>query len=494
MTIGTVMRAVNFRPTIAAKLAACLGLTAAADWLFYGHGTGWTAGLFAFSLISTLCLLQPALVRHKPSQVIATALIALSVAMMNAPEPLTFWLFASGVATLLVLHKRDMALNAVLLAKDMLRLAFRTLSQWRVDSKRCEKAVLRLKLPRGGIRRGMVFAVFPATLAAVFIYLFSEANPVLAAALTKLDWGYWTAILLSPGRWLFWGAVAAVIWALLRPRFRLSKPVTMSLAGVGTSAWVSRRSLVFSLVLFNIIFAIQNGFDLAFLWTGQGAFPAGVDYADYVHAGAYPLIVTALLAGGYVLLTFDNAQAALRSNAATALVTVWVLQNVFLVASSIDRTLNYIESYSLTYLRVAALIWMGLVAVGLLLVLARIYLNRSNMWLINVNALVLTGILYACCFMNFGGTIAHYNVHHARELGGKGVTLDLGYLREIGPDAIPALRWYVSELEEGWNRQYGGIVLKELEDGLDRDTSDWRLWTWRKQRLFGDNDNAAVLR
>lgn len=488
------MRAADLRPTIASKLAACLALTGFADWFFYGHGAGWTAGLFAFLLVSTLCLLQPALVRQKPAQVVATALIVLSVAMMNAPERLTLWLFAGGIATLLVLQKRDTALNAVLLGKDMLRLALRTLSQWRRDAKRTEKAVLRLKLPRGGLRRGMVFAVFPVTLAGIFIYLFSEANPVLAAALAKLDWGYWTQIFLSPARWLFWGAVAAVIWALLRPRFALSKPVTMSLASIGTGAWVSRRSLVFSLILFNIIFAIQNGFDLAFLWTGQGNFPAGVDYADYVHAGAYPLIATALLAGGYVLLTFDNAQAALRSNAATALVTVWVLQNVFLVASSIDRTLNYVESYSLTYLRVAALIWMALVAVGLLLILARIYLNRSNMWLINVNALVLAGLLYACCFMDFGGMIAQYNVRHAREAGGRGVTLDLAYLRKIGPDSIPALRWYLDKVPEGWNRQYAGIVLKELEDSVARDISDWRLWTWRKERLSGADDNPPVLR
>ncbi len=488
------MRAASFRPTIAAKLAACLGLTAAADWLFYGHGTGWTAGLFAFSLISTLCLLQPALVRHKPSQVIATALIALSVAMMNAPATLTLWLFAGGIATLLVLHKRDAALNAVLLAKDMLRLALRTLSQWRRDIRRSEKAALRLKVPRGGIRHSFVFAVFPLTLAAVFIYLFSEANPVLAAALAKIGWANWQDVLLSPARWFYWAATGAVIWALLRPRFGLSKPVTASLGRLDTATWVSRRSLVFSLVLFNVIFAVQNAFDVAFLWTGQGAFPAGMNFAQYAHAGAYPLIVTALLAGGYVLVTFDNAQMALRSKAATALVTAWVLQNVFLVVSSIDRTLNYVESYSLTYLRVAALIWMGLVAVGLLLILARIYLQRSNMWLINVNALVLTGLLYACCFMDFGNMIAQYNVHHAREAGGKGVSLDLGYLKEIGSDSIPALRWYYGEMKDGLGRAYVGVVLKGLEDGLDRDTADWRGWTWRKQRLSERNDNPPVLR
>jgi hypothetical protein len=51
-----------------------------------------------------------------------------------------------------------------------------------------------------------------------------------------------------------------------------------------------------SLIAFNALFALQNGMDLAWLW-GLMPLPAGITLADYAHRGAYPLIVTALLAG-----------------------------------------------------------------------------------------------------------------------------------------------------------------------------------------------------
>ena len=41
------------------------------------------------------------------------------------------------------------------------------------------------------------------------------------------------------------------------------------------------------------------------------------------------------------------------------LVTLWIAQNLLLVASTMLRTFDYIEAYSLTELRIAALIWMG---------------------------------------------------------------------------------------------------------------------------------------
>ena len=60
------------------------------------------------------------------------------------------------------------------------------------------------------------------------------------------------------------------------------------------------------------------------------------------------------------------------------LVYLWVGQNVLLVASSILRLDLYVDIYMLTYCRIAAFIWMGLVALGLILIVARIVLNRSK--------------------------------------------------------------------------------------------------------------------
>ena len=64
---------------------------------------------------------------------------------------------------------------------------------------------------------------------------------------------------------------------------------------------VPLATLTLSLFTFNAIFAIQNGLDIAFLWSGA-ALPEGVTLAEYAHRGAYPLIATALLAGLFVLV------------------------------------------------------------------------------------------------------------------------------------------------------------------------------------------------
>jgi hypothetical protein len=65
---------------------------------------------------------------------------------------------------------------------------------------------------------------------------------------------------------------------------------------------------------------------------------------------------------------------------------LWIGQNLLLVASSILRTLDYIDVFTLTQLRIAALAWMLLVAAGLGLIWWRIVKDKSSRWLINANA------------------------------------------------------------------------------------------------------------
>ena len=168
------------------------------------------------------------------------------------------------------------------------------------------------------------------------------------------------------------------------------------------------------------------------------ATPSGISYADYVHRGRYPLIATALLAGGFAL-------AMRRGGAATVWtiirprVYLWTGQNVLLVISSMLRLYRYVEIYMLTGWRIAALVWMLLVAIGLVLIVARIVLGQSNGWLIRMNLIGLTATLYLCALINFPATIADYNVSHSKEASGKGVNLDAGYLLNLGPQALPAL-------------------------------------------------------
>jgi len=139
-------------------------------------------------------------------------------------------------------------------------------------------------------------------------------------------------------------------------------------------------TLILSLAVFNALFALQNVLDLTFLWSGA-PLPGHVTLADYAHKGAYTLILTALLAGAFVLICLDPGAQASKSRSVRWLLVFWILQNLFLVASSALRLADYIDAYGMTRLRLAAFVWMALVAMGLVLITARILSGRSSAWL-----------------------------------------------------------------------------------------------------------------
>ena len=160
---------------------------------------------------------------------------------------------------------------------------------------------------------------------------------------------------------------------------------------------------------------MQTALDVVYLWGGV-ALPDGLTYAAYAHRGAYPLIVTALLAAGFVLAAMRPGGPAERMPVIRVLVFFWVAQNVMLVVSSMLRLDLYVQIYSLTWWRVAAFIWMLLVAAGLILIVARIAFDRSNTWLVQMNLATLALLACICAFINFPYVIATYNVDHSKEV------------------------------------------------------------------------------
>jgi Domain of unknown function (DUF4173) len=128
---------------------------------------------------------------------------------------------------------------------------------------------------------------------------------------------------------------------------------------------------------------------------------------------------------------------------------------------------------------------MILVALGLLLIVARIVLNRSNDWLIRANLIILTATLYVCSLINFAAIIADYNVSHSREATGKGVWIDMNYLLSLGPQALPAIDRAIAlrGFDPTLVSRRGCLVEQQVKE-----TVSWRSWgfrSWRLQRALG---------
>ena len=136
----------------------------------------------------------------------------------------------------------------------------------------------------------------------------------------------------------------------------------------------------------------------------------------------------------------------------------------------------------LTRMRIAALIWMALVAVGLLLVTWRLLQAKSSSWLINANLAVLGAVLAVCSVLDLGAIAAGWNVRHARELGGQGAALDLCYLRSLQGAAILPLVELERRPLPADLRDRAAYVRRSLAAERAQAQADWRGWRWRDAR------------
>lgn len=319
--------------------------------------------------------------------------------------------------------------------------------------------------------------VLPVIGSVLFLALFAMANPIISGFLDKIQIGNLNQNDL--GRVLFWGFMFVAVWSTLRPFQPKILFNRLAETEPGRMAGVTVASVTLSLIVFNLLFALQNGMDLIYIW-GDVRLPQEFTLAEYAHRGAYPLIITALLAGLFVLLT-THPRSDMAGNALIrALIIIWVAQNLFLVASTIERTLLYIDSYSLTQLRISALLWMGLVAIGLVLVTWRMLRGNSLAWLVNGNALAAFAVLAACTLVDLGATAATWNVRHAREAGGEGVHLDLCYLNQLEGSSLTALaRLEQKPRLEPMFRQRAILVRQQVQARIASRQAKKGGWDWR---------------
>jgi hypothetical protein len=128
---------------------------------------------------------------------------------------------------------------------------------------------------------------------------------------------------------------------------------------------------------------------------------------------------------------------------------------------------------------------MGLVAIGLVLILLRILLNRSNEWLIAANLASLIAVLYISAFIDLPDVIARFNVAHSQEISHDGPPLDIYYLSTLGPSAIPALDLHIRALPEYRTDKISEaqLIRGSLVWKFEHRPRDWRSWSFRSSRL-----------
>lgn len=454
----------DIRASFIWKAAIAVTLVGFGDLLFFEWElTGGNLGFYGLALLAGMIAARHAVRQDMRALLAAFAAALFAFAMIYDASLLAWTLFwiAAGMAALLPASGRFD--DGWRWFQRLLLHGLRTPFAPMLDAIRVLKAKRRRPASGFSLRASFPVLMLPLVGSAIILALFSAANPVLEQILSSISLPELSSDTVA--RMMLWVVLFIAAWSLVHPRIARRILPTFDGSGDLDLPGVSVASVRLSLIAFNLLFAMQNLMDAAYL-SGMAPMPEGITLAEYAHRGAYPLIVTALLAALFVIVTLRPGSSTAAVRAIRKLVVLWIAQNIVLVGSSILRTLDYVEAYSLTILRISALAWTVLVAVGLVLICWRLFAERSASWLINTNLAAAALLLTISSFVDLGNVAAWWNIRHAREVGGEGAALDLCYLSGLGsssllplielernPDLKPAFRERVQAVRDDIHRQ-----------------------------------------
>ena len=293
--------------------------------LFWQQRPGLSLFVFFVLLIAGVLALH----RRGQTLLLAAAAVAAALPLLEAPSLRAAdgdrWRDAAGAgsrrAATLRGMERDGAGFAVLaplrLVADGLRLLRDGVSQ----------------KPGGRLWRAIVAWLVPLGLAAVFVLLFTAANPLLERGFRALQ--VTTSLSsLRPGRVVLWGVLP---FSPSRSCNRCS-PAGASpcrcRGRCGTASCSARRRYATRWYVQPAVRGADG--DGHRVPVGRVRLPDGMSHAEYAHRGAYPLIATAILAGAFVLVAMraDGRPGARRSSVRWSMCS-W--RRMGLVASSLLR-------------------------------------------------------------------------------------------------------------------------------------------------------------
>ena len=437
-----------------------LGLLILGDFLFWHHAPGLSLAIFAAGVFAATAwargrptgLLGPALLLTAAALPIIEHVQALSGAFLAAGLLLSLaWLRAGG-------FWRQIGPRSLGLLAEFPLSGFRALGAGIANLHR-----LATDHPAASSGHFLRNWAFPLGGALVLMTLLTQANPVLESGIARafsLDIDLVEAAL----RLMFWTGLGLVAWPLIAAP---AAPVALRLPGDGLSRrlGLNRVSVRNALVIFNLILAVQTLLDLS-IFLGGAALPVGMTYATYAHRGAYPLLATAVLAGGFAVAAQPFLDRGLR-----VLMLVWLAQTLALSASSALRLDLYVEAYGLTYLRLHALIWIGLVAAGLALTAWQTLRALPTPWLIRRGLILSLAVLYACSFINFAAIIARENL-------ARWPRVDAVYLCSLGPPAAGEVARAAST-----DAMIAAHLRRNGCDLAPTPPAGWREWGFRQWRV-----------
>ncbi len=191
---------------------------------------------------------------------------------------------------------------------------------------------------------------------------------------------------------------------------------------------------IISLLLLNILLLFINVIDVVYVWFGF-TYNNNINLSEYVHEGAGLLIFSIVLAMLLLLFFFrGNLNFYKKNKWLKQGAYLWIIQNSILVISVLIRDYYYIMHYGLAYKRIGVLVFLLMVLMGLITVFIKIQQQKTNYFLLKVNAWFAIIVLVLASCIHWDETIAGYNL--ARK---NSIALDVKFLLTLSDKTLPLL-------------------------------------------------------
>ncbi|MET9657473.1 DUF4173 domain-containing protein [Streptomyces sp. NPDC006510] len=312
----------------------------------------------------------------------------------------------------------------------------------------------------GVILRSVAVAI---VLLIVFGALFASADAAFADVLGSLM----PDVSLSGTPWRFLLFLVGLAGALAAA-YAAAAPVRWDGITVRRGKPRGRLEWALPLVVLNLLFAVFVAVQLTVLLGGYDKVMAepGLSYSAYARQGFWQLLWATLLTLLVIALALRWAPRGRGSDRTLvrSVLGVLCLLTLIVVASALRRMDLYVDAYGLTRLRIsvaAVELWLGVVLV--LIMAAGVFGARLLPRAVAASAAV--GVL-AFGLVSPDGLIAEQNVQRYRD----GHSIDIGYLRGLSADAVPALDTLPEPLRS--------CALMDIEGSLRSDDSSWYATSW----------------
>jgi hypothetical protein len=468
------------------------------SFLFYKQAPGINFLLFTISLIAGLLIKDKLLIKNRYWKLAATGSLLSALCIVYYGNTLAVTANIISLSILSALSYR--ANTSVVIAFLFSAYSYSSSAVFMVEEWSARKRA-KMGLHSNSPGKRWILILIPLLITVIFFFMYRASNP-LFLDFTKninLDFISWSWITFTLG-----GLILCYGFfhhqkikslseldehALNDIRPSDEKSVTLFGKVISTSDEEFSGMLLF--ILLNMLLLVVNALDSDFIFNNR-SLPAGVTYSQFVHQNTDMLIASILIAIAIILFYFRGAlNFSTKSKTIKLLAYVWVIQNAFILLSTVFKNNMYVLEFGLTYKRIGVYIYLMLTFIGLVTTFIKIMNKKTNAYLFRINGWLFYGVLIIAAFINWDSMITGFNFHKAKHV-------EPDYLLQLSNTPLPALYVFQNDSIKKENNTADTVwayLISDFDRNKDellydllakREGLNWKSWNYCSEKTYSE--------